>query len=72
MLRFSSNCSVTWRRAERADRGHLRDAGDLGELPLQRLATLEAIVSGLAPGRVAVTWMVGKSTCGSAATGSSG
>ena len=29
----------------------------------------EAMVSGLAPGRLALTWMVGKSTCGSAATG---
>ena len=35
-------------------------------------ATDEAMVSGLAPGRLAVTWMVGKSTCGSGATGSSG
>ena len=34
-------------------------------------ATEAAIVSGLAPGRVAVTWMVGKSTRGSAATASS-
>ena len=33
-------------------------------------ATAEAMVSGLAPGRLAVTWMVGKSTLGSAATGS--
>ena len=31
-------------------------------------ATEAAIVSGLAPGRIAVTWMVGKSTRGSAAT----
>ena len=29
------------------------------------------MVSGLAPGKVAVTWMVGKSTRGSAATASS-
>ena len=35
-------------------------------------ATEEAMVSGLAPGRLAETWMVGKSTCGSGATGSSG
>ena len=35
-------------------------------------ATDEAIVSGLPPGRLAVIWMVGKSTCGSGATGSSG
>src|SRR5581483_3353019 len=34
-------------------------------------ATDAAMVSGLAPGRVAVTWMVGKSTRGSAATASS-
>ncbi len=35
-------------------------------------ATEDAMVSGLAPGNVAVIWMVGKSTCGSGATGSSG
>ena len=35
-------------------------------------ATVEAIVSGLAPGRLEVTWMVGNSTRGSGATGSSG
>src|SRR5215831_11625722 len=33
------------------------------------VATAEAIVSGLAPGRLAPTLMVGKSTCGSGATG---
>src|SRR6185436_10294598 len=33
-------------------------------------ATEVAIVSGLAPGSAAETWIVGKSTCGSAATGS--
>src|ERR1700674_2702117 len=33
------------------------------------VATAEAIVSGLAPGRPAPTEMVGKSTCGSGATG---
>ncbi len=35
------------------------------------VATAEAIVSGLAPGSVAETWIVGKSTFGSAFTGSS-
>ena len=35
-------------------------------------ATDDAIVSGLAPGSCAVTWIVGKSTCGSGATPSSG
>ena len=34
------------------------------------VATDAAMVSGLAPGRLAVTWIVGKSTRGSAATGS--
>ena len=34
-------------------------------------ATEAAMVSGLAPGKCAVIWMVGKSTAGSAATGSS-
>ena len=33
--------------------------------------TSDAVVSGLAPGSCVVTWMVGKSTCGSADTGSS-
>jgi hypothetical protein len=33
------------------------------------VATAEAIVSGLAPGRFALTWMVGKSTRGSGARG---
>src|SRR6185369_13347135 len=34
------------------------------------VATDEAIVSGLAPGREALTWMVGKSTFGKSLTGS--
>ena len=36
------------------------------------VVTLAAMVSALAPGRVAETWMVGKSTCGSGAIGSIG
>ena len=32
-------------------------------------ATDDAMIAGLAPGSVAVTWMVGKSTVGSGATG---
>jgi len=42
----------------------LRDAGDAAKLALQRSGTADAIVSGLAPGRLAPTPMVGKSTCG--------
>jgi hypothetical protein len=34
------------------------------------VATAEAMVSGLAPGRFADTCIVGKSTCGSGETGS--
>src|SRR5262245_60290662 len=34
------------------------------------VATADAIGSGLAPGRLAETWMVGNSTCGSGDTGS--
>ena len=33
-------------------------------------ATAEAMISGLAPGKAAITVMVGKSTCGSGETGS--
>ena len=33
------------------------------------VATAEAMVSGLAPGRLAVTWIVGKSTLGRSLTG---
>jgi len=33
------------------------------------VATFEAMVSGLAPGRATLTWTVGKSTFGNAATG---
>ena len=34
------------------------------------VATDDAIVAGFAPGRLALIWMVGKSTSGSADTGS--
>ncbi len=34
------------------------------------VATAEAIVSGLAPGKATLTWMVGKSTLGRSLTGS--
>ena len=34
------------------------------------VATAAAMVSGDAPGNCAVTWMVGKSTCGNSLTGS--
>src|SRR5580658_7540895 len=69
MLRLKSNCIVTEvdpRLLEEvicvmlAIRPNWRSSG---------VATEEAIVSGLAPGRLAPTEIVGKSTCGRGATG---
>ena len=70
MFRFRSNWSTTVVAPSRlvevisvtpAMRPNWRSSG---------VATDEAMVSGLAPGRVAWTWMTGNSTCGSGATGS--
>ena len=70
MSRLRSNCSVT-----RVEPCELLDVISVtpAMLPSERssgVATLEAMVSGLAPGRLADTEMVGMSTCGSGATGS--
>ncbi len=70
MLRLRSNCrvicvspseleEVIWVTLEMSEKA--RSSG---------VATEEAIVSALAPGSLASTWIVGKSTCGSGATGS--
>jgi hypothetical protein len=69
MFRFRSNCRVMLVDPQAARRGHLGDRRDAAKLPLQRVATEEAMVSGLAPGNDADTDMVGKSTCGSGDTG---
>ena len=66
-----SNCTLM-----RVDPCELRDEISLTPaiVPSARssgVATLEAIVSGLAPGSAAETWIVGKSTCGSGETGRS-
>ncbi len=70
MLRLRSNCMVTCVEPRLlvdvislmpAMRPNCRSSG---------VATDEAIVSGLAPGRLAFTCTVGKSTCGSGETGS--
>src|SRR5579864_5774409 len=69
MLRLRSNCrtmpvapswltEVIWLMP--AMRPNWRSRGE---------ATAEAMVSGLAPGRLAETWMTGNSTCGKGATG---
>src|ERR1700720_866198 len=71
MLRFKSNCSVMLVvpmlledviSVTPAIRPNWRSSG---------VATEEAMISGLAPGKLAPTETVGKSTCGSAATGNS-
>lgn len=71
MSRLRSNCSVM-----RADPSELFEVISVTPAirPSERsrgVATLAAIVSGLAPGSEADTEMVGKSTCGSGDTGSS-
>src|SRR5438093_5608922 len=69
MLRLRSNCKVTLVvprplleviSVNPAICPNCRSRGD---------ATVEAITCGLAPGREALTWMVGKSTCGRGDTG---
>src|SRR5436305_11085273 len=69
MSRFKSNCSVI--RVEPSD-----DDDVISVTPAMRpsarssgVATVAAIVSGLAPGKLACTEIVGKSTCGSGETG---
>ena len=59
-------------RPERAGRGHLRDAGDLGELALERRRDRGGHGVRAGAGKLGRHLMVGKSTCGSGATGSSG
>src|SRR5438477_4516215 len=71
MSRFKSNCNVI--RVEPSD-----DDEVISVTPAMRpserssgVATVAAIVSGLAPGRLACTEIVGKSTCGKGDTGRS-
>jgi hypothetical protein len=71
MLRPRSNCT-----AIRLSPSELREVISVtpGISPRRRssgAATVAAMISGLAPGRVALTTMVGKSTVGMLATGSS-
>ena len=69
MLRLRSNCKTTDVEPNELD-------GVISVTPAMRpnwrssgVATDEAMVSGLAPGSLAETWMVGKSTCGKGETG---
>jgi hypothetical protein len=68
MLRLRSNWIVIWVKPS-------EDVDVIDEMPAMvescrsiGPATDAAMVSGLAPGKVAVIWIVGKSTAGSAAT----
>ncbi len=70
MLRLRSNCSVMLvLPCELVELIEFRPA-IVANCFSSGSATAEAIVSGLAPGRPAPTWMVGKSTVGRSLTGS--
>ena len=69
MFRFRLNCTVM-----RPVRSPLTDVIESTPAMAENsrssgVATADAMVDGLAPGRVVCTEMVGKSTCGRAATG---
>ena len=71
MLRSSENCSVIVVMPS-VDADVIESTPAIVENCFSSgVATAEAIVSGLAPGSCACTWIVGKSTLGSAFTGSS-
>ena len=70
MSRSRSNCSVTWLTPNELDEVITCRAGICPNWRSSGDVTSAAMVSGLAPGSCVVTWMVGKSTCGSADTGS--
>ena len=70
MSRLRSNCSVIWLIPYELDDVISWSDGICPKLRSSDAVTSEAITSGLAPGSWVVTWMVGKSTCGSEDTGS--
>ncbi len=71
MLRLRSNCSVTFvLPSELVELIEVTPA-IVANCFSSGNATAEAIVSGLAPGNPAPTWMVGKSMAGRSLTGSS-
>ena len=72
MLRSRSNCTVTWLEPSTLT-DVIWDTPEICEnCRSSGWATVAAMVSGLPPGRLAETAMVGKSTRGSGATGSNG
>ena len=70
MLRSSVNCSVICVVPSALDEVIESSPAMVENSFSSGVATDAAIVSGLAPGRLAVTWSVGKSTFGRCATGS--
>ena len=70
MLRSSANCSVIEVLPSPLDEVIDARPGMAANCCSSGVAIVVAMVSGLAPGRVAETVMVGKSTSGRAATGS--
>ena len=70
MSRLRSNCSVTWLMPNELAEVTTCKAGIWPNCRSSGAVTSAAMVSGLAPGNWVVTWMVGKSTCGNADTGS--
>jgi hypothetical protein len=70
MSRLRLNCSVTWLMPNDDDEVIVCSAGIWPNWRSSGAVTSAVMVSGLAPGSCVVTWMVGKSTCGSADTGS--
>src|SRR6478735_4685612 len=71
ILRSSVNCSVIWLWPMPLSEVIESSAGIVENCFSRGVATADAIVSGEAPGKFAVTWIVGKSTLGRSDTGSS-
>ncbi len=59
-----------WLMPNELDEVMVASAGICPKLRSSGAVTSDAMTSGPAPGNCVVTWMVGKSTCGSEATGS--
>ncbi len=71
MLRARANWSVIWVDPSRLVEVMESMPAMVENCRSRGVATDEAMVSGLAPGRAAPTWIVGKSTLGRSETGSS-
>ena len=70
-LRLRLNCNVIWVTPRMLVEFMLSRPAIVVNCFSRGVAMAEAIVSGLAPGSAAVTWIVGKSTFGRSETGRS-